>query len=392
MATYTLSPAEFALTVEKLAKVNERAERKGFTGRVSVSGRTETRKDDFGYTYAVVVTEIIGDAPKYNGWEFLAAVDTVGDNFVIRGAAGTDIDNIDRSMLKAGQCQHCNIEKSNRIHTYLVRNESGEFKQVGSTCIRDFLGLNIFPGMILESDVDEIVGGFSGMAREYTPETIVSVACAAVKKFGYVSSQVWERESTRTTVERFLYPASQGQAQKDDLALHAELSPLVDTDKAETIIETLTSAFSDRGGYQGNLYAVLSGDVVTSKHMGIAVSAVIAYDKLVEGNRQAAVWADEKAAREAKAASIDYVGTIGEKITITGIVSKNMVIETMYGFSHLVIVEGDNFVAKMFTTAGWSESDSADVDKTVTLTGTVKAHDEYNGTKQTVLTRAKLVK
>ena len=55
MATYTLSPAEFALTVEKLAKVNERAERKGFTGRVSVSGRTETRKDDFGYTYAVVV-------------------------------------------------------------------------------------------------------------------------------------------------------------------------------------------------------------------------------------------------------------------------------------------------------------------------------------------------
>jgi DNA/RNA endonuclease YhcR with UshA esterase domain len=133
------------------------------------------------------------------------------------------------------------------------------------------------------------------------------------------------------------------------------------------------------------LHTVLSGDVVSSKHFGIAVSAVIAYDKLTKGDSL------RKQGESEKAETIEYVGNVGEKVTVTGTITRNQTIETMYGFSHLVIVEGEGFIAKLFTTAKWSETPASDVGKSVTLAGTVKDHNEYNGTRQTVLTRAKLV-
>jgi hypothetical protein len=248
--------------------------------------------------------------------------------------------------------------------------------------------------MITTSDVEQTMESFGSSAREYSPKAVVAAAVACVKKFGYVSSQVWERESTRTTVSRILYPATQGKAAEDDRALIADMAETLHAsgEKAEKIIETLISEFKDSdNGYRANLYAILSGDVVDSKHMGLAVSAVIAYDKMIEGEKLRKQWEAEKEGRDAKSANLSHIGTIGEKITISGVVTKNMVIETMYGFSHLVIIEGESFIVKTFTTAKWSDDEKAEVGNNITLVGTVKAHDEYNGTPQTMMTRCKMI-
>jgi hypothetical protein len=56
--------------------------------------------------------------------------------------------------------------------------------------------------------------------------------------------------------------------------------------------------------------------------------------------------------------------------------------------SYLIIgrtEEGE--IVKTFTTASWSRD--VEVGHTVTLTATVKAHEDYEGTKQTSITRAK---
>ena len=48
MSTWTLTPAEYAATVAKVAAINKRAAKRGFTGRFELSGTTVTRKAENG--------------------------------------------------------------------------------------------------------------------------------------------------------------------------------------------------------------------------------------------------------------------------------------------------------------------------------------------------------
>lgn len=106
---------QYAATVERATSINARATKRGFTGRIEVTGSTrevtETDQARLKRTHLVVDTEITGEAPCYNGWTFLAAVDTVetadGADFVIRSAPGVEESVVDRSALEAGRYQHC---------------------------------------------------------------------------------------------------------------------------------------------------------------------------------------------------------------------------------------------------------------------------------------------
>ena len=60
---------------------------------------------------------------------------------------------------------------------------------------------------------------------------------------------------------------------------------------------------------------------------------------------------------------------------------------TMYGWTRLVVVDAPEGTVKMFTTAKWTD-DFAEGDRVV-VSGTVKAHDEYQGHRQTMITRPK---
>ena len=124
-APWSLNPAEFTATKDKLEKINSRAIKRGFTGRIDITGteRTVTETTPLGEEHAHVVidTTITGQAPSYDGWEFLAAVDTVeteeGTEFIVRTAPGVDEVDIDRSTLIPGYCAHCNLTRTEpRLH------------------------------------------------------------------------------------------------------------------------------------------------------------------------------------------------------------------------------------------------------------------------------------
>lgn len=100
------------------------------------------------------------------------------------------------------------------------------------------------------------------------------------------------------------------------------------------------------------------------------------------------------AADEEKAAGQRHFGAEGEKFTATGKVVTSMTVDGYaYGSSdRMVIIEGTgDFEGVTFKTTGsgatlW-ETERGDV---VEVTATVKRHSEYNGTPQTVITRAKI--
>jgi hypothetical protein len=95
----------------------------------------------------------------------------------------------------------------------------------------------------------------------------------------------------------------------------------------------------------------------------------------------------EREAEDTRWSHLD--GQVGDKVTVSGTISVATSIETQYGTSRLIVIETQNQKAvKLFTSAEWSWT--AELNTVVTITGTIKSFDTYNGRPQTTLTRGKM--
>ncbi|MEV7776268.1 hypothetical protein [Kitasatospora sp. NPDC086791] len=107
-----------------------------------------------------------------------------------------------------------------------------------------------------------------------------------------------------------------------------------------------------------------------------------------EEEARAAMAAD--AARAAKAAASRHLGAEGASAQVTGVVTVAKRVESAWGSTLLVIVEGDGadsgVTVKAFTAAK-SAREHAKRGARVRIAGTVKRHGEYEGVAETELTR-----
>lgn len=394
MGMWTLTPGEWDATRERVAKINVRAAKRGFTGRLDVTGtkRVVVEKNPAGVSKTRVVfdVEITGVAPAYGGWEFLAAVDAMpaaaGDEagFVIRCAPGVDDAGVDRSALVAGRCEHCNVRSANRVHTYLVRDvETGQVRQVGSTCIKDFTGWAGKPVFLTIEEVEEDLfgDGVGGGTPATTVEDAIATAYVAVQMFGWVASG--QEGATRHIVARALFGTDR--ASSDLRAVMADRLSEGDAVAAE-IIATVTAELTGSFGYEANVRAVLAAQYVTERELGLLSSAVPAYERII-GRRAA-----REAARKAQAEKIPsrWFASIGDKVTVTGAVTTAMTIDGYANSTQrLIIIDTPGTIFKTITAAGWAwEVNAGEI---ITVTAAVKRHDTYRETEQTVLVRPKLV-
>jgi hypothetical protein len=81
---------------------------------------------------------IEGSLPALAGWRFVAAVDHLGDENVIRAIPG-GIAVPDRYKTSNSFCEHCNTRRK-RNSTYIISHDDGTVKQIGASCLKDFLG------------------------------------------------------------------------------------------------------------------------------------------------------------------------------------------------------------------------------------------------------------
>lgn len=143
-------------------------------------------------------------------------------------------------------------------------------------------------------------------------------------------------------------------------------------------------------------------DRIPNKFLGIAIYGFISakknHDRLVE----------KKIAEEERAkanAEVEYYGAVGDKFELTLTFDKSFCFEGAYGFTYIHLFHDDE--GHQFK---WSSSNGTykvEYDKTADfggieycefeighkyfMKGTVKAHNEYKGVKQTVITRCKVL-
>ncbi len=97
-----------------------------------------------------------------------------------------------------------------------------------------------------------------------------------------------------------------------------------------------------------------------------------------------AEWASEKAALDAKR---EYIGTVGQKVTLTLTTVHIVVLDGMYGTNYLYICEDADKNVVIYKGKSY---DFPLKGETATMTATVKEHGVRDGVKQTVIQRPKI--
>jgi hypothetical protein len=100
---------------------------------------------------------------------------------------------------------------------------------------------------------------------------------------------------------------------------------------------------------------------------------------------------EREAAAAAKAATYSTLAAeVGERVSVSGVVTLAKTCESQFGSSRLIVVEtAAREVVKMFTTAAWAWP--VEEGEEISLQAVVKAFDEFQGITQAVLLRPKKI-
>ncbi|MDQ0376532.1 hypothetical protein [Amycolatopsis thermophila] len=385
--TWHLTADELEATRNKIAKINTRAAKRGFTGRIEVHAtRRETTREVGGLQVTEIVydTRITGDAPRYNGWTFLATLDwDPNAGLIVRTAPG--IDTVNRDGLHEGWCGHCRTHR-HRKATYLLRNEAGEQIQVGSTCIKDFLGWTATPVFVyaddLRDEIDGLLGDGGYCPREFTTDTVFAAAWAAIKRYGYVRANDWNGVPTKVVVGDLLDPRNKN-ARQLAAEMAAEIAEAAGMGaKIREFI--LSDDFPGDSEYVRNLKAIAAADAVSPWNLGLAVSAPQAWAR---HNEQTLIRQRERAeVRD------EFYGTVGQRDVEVRVQVRNVSwSQNAYGTSTVyTLVSDDGYLFKWFASKDALGDEPGDTWFTLRKCW-IKAHKEWNGQKETQLTRCKAI-
>ena len=378
---------------DRVAKANRKLAKAGIAERFELTVSDPfpvviSRPGEIDYTIFKAIVELNTPEIAYAGWTFVATlVDEDGD-LITRTAPGQELGGWAPETAK---CDQCGVNRY-RSKTYIVRNASGELRQVGSSCIRLFLG--VAPSALwaldynlddLESSDDDGFGptGYGYADRAYGVRFLVRLAYVLTDGGkGYVSRAATEFGGTCTADEIFNIMSDRhpGETLSDRISREIMLDEAAKL--PETVVdEVLASAatLDQATDYGRNLAILVAKDFVSSKSVGMVVSILTVFCK----DRQ-------RKAAKAEIAS-GFVGTVGQKLTNLAVTVQ--AVRYLDGYmpgstsTLLVMRTADNHVVKWFASR---KIEIDEGDKIVLKSATVKSNDVWQGQDQTALTRCRI--
>lgn len=344
------------------------------------------------------VTLALGD------YTFIAALVREQAGYTVHCAPGHNLDGWTRPPADDMHCDHCGTKRI-RNRLYVVRNNvTGELVQLGHGCISLFTGLSVRSLSALTFD-DELKAfaaedndGRSFGQGDYGVDVRKVIAYAwTFTDHGrsYVSTvNAWgDRPSTVSVVRSALFvpprPPHRATAQAM-AAYHEYLDALREADRCyredgELITDILNTVNTVDAGtdYGQNLRVILAGEYVSGRNVGILASLVAVYAK----ERELAV---KRAAAPKSAAG--YLAEVGVRIRTELRITLGTVRywEGDYGTTTFLVGRTDDQHTVTWKASGTIDAETGDV--LVLSAATVKAHEQYKETDQTVLTRCKVAR
>ncbi len=397
LKVYRIAESNLAHLKNALVALNKKAAKLGAPAiELTLTGehQDETIRDEITnevkYVRRFVFATVSGEAPKINGWSLAAVVEHTEGGNLLRKAPGCSVE-LNQFREGAQHCDHCKQARVRR-DTFVVIHDDGALKMVGSNCIKDFLGhkdpaalarmaeLVFSAGELCEGAEDsEFFGcGGSNANRVYVDGFLAYSACV-IRRCGFVSSKRAKESqetngnlnSTAQTASTWMNPWKGAKLGKDYF-----LPEDCDKDAAlvakQHVLDTLgardAASLSD---FEHNLLLVCRCESVERRNAGILAFIPEYYARSVQEAKQ----------RE----EATYFGEVKKRVrgvALTYIKSTGW--DSQYGWTFLHMFSGPNG-----SRISWKTSTQIDLAPSAVIlaTFTVKAHEEYKGSKQTKVTR-----
>lgn len=399
--TYTI-PADRREDVEKLvARVQKKAAKygkelsvsygpsyaKGIPVRIHDGHTVEWSHDVMVEVFDLTVdSEIV----RKDGYTVVASIEHLEGGNVVK-AFGINAEVKPEWIHSDCRCEHC---RTNRVRskTFIVRGEDGSELQVGRTCLMDYCGIN--PQAIgFRNELDEILLGCDldrydfdshPVARVYDTVKALAVAAKAYRKAGYIKSG--NPGCNKDRVYEILRDVERGKVAEPDSGEIAEARKMADAINAICDTDAIRFLLSD-------VRSLVRTHYCKASHLGFIAYAPVAFEKYEAELKRRAEREGEHAAQVNGSA---YVGEIGKRMVFE-IADMKLVTswDTQYGTTHLykfTTVDGNVlvwFASSIF--GSWEtrggRQEWVPVSECRKLKGTVKAHNERDGVKQTIITR-----
>ena len=430
MTTYRIPDENLLKLTDAVAKVAKAARKLGLAEpTLTLVGEPEFEnyKDADGYPLVRKwqSVEVVGVAPVIAGWTFAGVVQFVADDAgnvasLLRSVPGETIPVAYRNLSESF-CDHC-LTIRKRKDTYLVHDDGGVWKMVGSSCLKDFTGHDDPQALAALAEMLAGLGEFAGECED--PDAFGGGGGARL-----VSTRVWLIDCARSIRENGW--TSRGKAKIEggsstydrvDFNLFVALphqhrdGTAEDVTLAETALawvrDVLGAPGAELDDYQYSLLVSCRPDYVERRLLGIQASLIPAYERAEA----------QRIERTLAAAESNWQGVVGAKlvnIPVT-ILSRGTCEGFRGGVTHIIKMRdaaGNRYV--WFATSlpehvrKWTDAELDDwmndklavgtpgayrnteiwnpaAGDAATVSGTVKAHNEFRGVRETVLTRCKV--
>ncbi|QGJ94884.1 DNA binding domain protein [Gordonia phage Stormageddon] len=377
----------------RIELANRKLDRNGIADRFSVEviGDIVSTSTE-GIVTVVNVVEISHPAIGLDGVRFIGTVEIEQGGTILRMVPGEETPaGFERP--DTHNCDHCG-KRRNRAKSYLVIDEAtGEVKQIGSTCLELYFGVTIkglwalgrFTAEEL-AEMAEVEDERFGGPREphlFSVRYLIAMALYITNGGkGFVSKAAAGYDRTPTSAEvmnTITYRPGR------DLALNALMEerhagaaavPAADIDAVLAFADTLGDS-----DYGLNAQAAARSEHISYRSVGVLISLV--------GVRYRAIEKDAQREVEKATTLNEWVGEPKQRLRGLELTVRSIrEMDGQWGTTTLLVMrdaEGHTF--KWFAT-GTFNVEAGDVLK---LDATVKAHDTYEGAKQTVLTRGRVL-
>ena len=381
-------------TLRKLVdKLNRKAAKHGLSGlglSVNIAAR-EVVEDGADVWYTVPVT-VTGETPRLNGWQFVATIQHAGE----AGNILRTVPTLDESLVIPETyrtidpaCDHCHYNRR-RNDTFLVYSETDGFRQIGRNCLADFIGSDKVADKMAQAEMWSLVNDACTSAQEYgygssgerrlLMDELLAFAAQVVLTEGWVPRSKAAELFKTATADLTLIAIDKARKSSNPALWPNDAARKLAADVLEWAPAWIER---ERGNdYVWNMSVVMASPYVPMRSVGLAVSAIGAYQRDMQHQLE----------RKAKAAASpsQHVGTVGKRQTFADLTCQAIrYLESQFGVTTLL-----TFTDPSGNIIKWFASSEPDIepDQTVTLVATVKAHGDWNGTPETTITRGKLGK
>ena len=416
-ATYTMRESRVAVLRTEVEELNRRAEKLGVAPLVLEILRTELREDPQGTMdkkdgvptvrkLMVVDVRLAGETPRLAGWALRAVIEPHDAGNVLRSVPGHDGEIPEAYRQAKLWCDHCQTTRY-RKETYVLSHADGRWAQVGSTCIKDFLGgadphalaewleqvLKLY-STAAQGDPD---GGFGCECRHelrWDAIDVLRATALAVRKWGWRSRTKAQEEgglATADDVRGLLDPPKlSGKERTRILEIWAEFREEGDGATAKEALTWARALGADGrrlSDYEHNLKTLLTDETVDVRGLGLACSAIAAHARATEKELAFKRWA--KIGENSQ-----YQGEVGKRMELWAEVMSYRALEGQWGATHLYKLVDD--AGNLYTWFGSKTLYDTNgchprLGDRVRVKATVKKHEAFRGVRQTVITRTSLL-